>query len=116
MTMTTRSSFLDTDIVLKIGGYRGEKLLSKILCSFGYKLCIHEYLIQEELIFGDVALEQLREMIDANEITVMKVSDLTTDELNEYNSAAQLLANEMGVDLQKKRDHTAAKLQVFRIQ
>lgn len=54
MTMKTRSSFLDTDIILKIGGYRGEKLLRKILSSFGLELYIHEYLIQEELIFGDL--------------------------------------------------------------
>lgn len=110
MTKKTRSSFLDTDIIIKIGGFRGEKLLSKILCSFGYKNYIHEYLLQEELIFGDVALEQLHEMIEANGIIVMKVSDLTIDELNEYNSAAQLLANEMGVDLQKKRDHNAGEV------
>jgi len=63
MTKRIKSSFIDTDIIQKIGGYRNEKLLSKILTSFGYDLYIHEYLIQEELIFGELSIEQLRAMI-----------------------------------------------------
>ena len=63
MTKNNNSSFIDTDIILKIGGYHGEKLLRKILMSFGYKLFLHEYLLSEELIFGGSALEQLDEMI-----------------------------------------------------
>lgn len=110
MTRKTNSSFIDTDIIQKIGGYRGEKLLSKILCSFDYNLYIHEYLLQEELILGGSALEQLHDMISANKITVMKISDLTENELEEYNSAAQLLANEMGVGLEKKRDRNAGEV------
>ncbi len=110
MTRKTRSAFIDTDIILKIGGYKGEKLLRKILCSFGYNLYLHEYLVQEELIFGKLALEQLHEMIESNEITVMSVSDLNDDELNEYNSTLQLLANEMKVDLQRKRDRNAGEV------
>lgn len=63
MTKRIKSSFIDTDIIQKIGGYRNEKLLSKILTSFGYDLYIHEYLIPEELIFGELSIEQLRAMI-----------------------------------------------------
>lgn len=110
MTTKTRSSFLDTDIILKIGDYRGENFLRTILCSFDLELYIHEYLVQEELIFGELALKQLREMIREKEITVMRESDLTTDELNEYHTTVQLLANEMGVDLQKKRAHNAGEV------
>ncbi|MCK4261013.1 MAG: hypothetical protein KAX49_18705 [Halanaerobiales bacterium] len=110
MMRKTRSSLIDTDIILKIGEYRGEKLLRKILCSFGYNLYLHEYVVQEELIFGGLALEQLHEMIDSNEIIVMSVSDLNDDELNEYNSTLQLLANEMKVDLRRKRDRNAGEV------
>lgn len=55
-----------------------------MLYNFGYNLYIHEYLVNEELIFGEKALEQLREMINNKEIIVMDVGDLSNDELNEY--------------------------------
>jgi len=110
MKIKIKSSFIDTDVILKIGGYSGEKLLSKVLSSFGYNLYIHEYLIQEELIFGESLLEQLQAMISANEITVMGIADLTEIELREYNSTIQLLANEMKVDLTKKRDKDAGEV------
>lgn len=110
MAKKTKGSFLDTDIILKIGSYSGENLLKKILCSFGYNLYIHEYLIEEELMSGNKALLQLKDMISANEVIVMKVCDLTKDELREYNSTTTLLANEMDVDLGKKRDHNAGEV------
>ncbi len=110
MTKNNNSSFIDTDIILKIGGYHGEKLLRKILMSFGYKLFLHEYLLSEELIFGGSALEQLDEMIKLNEIIVMKVMDLTHSELQEYDSALKLLAGVMSVDLSKKRDKNAGEV------
>lgn len=105
-----RSSFVDTDIILKIGGYQGEELLRKILLSFGYDLYIHEYLLQEELIIGGKALEQLNKMIDSKEISIMYESDLGNQELQEYRSALGVLASEMEVDLQKKRDKNAGEV------
>lgn len=105
-----KSSFVDTDIVLKIGGYQGEKLLRKILLSFGYNLYIHEYLIQEELIIGGQAVEQLKEMIDSKEIIIMYEMNLGSQELQEYKTALGILASEMGVDLQKKRDKNAGEV------
>lgn len=110
MTKRIKSSFIDTDIIQKIGGYRNEKLLSKILTSFGYDLYIHEYLIQEELIFGELSIEQLRAMISANEITILRITDLTESELREYNATVQLLGTEMKVDLNKKRDRNAGEV------
>lgn len=105
-----RSSFVDTDILLKIGGFHGEELLKKILLSFGYDLYIHEYLLQEELIIGGKASEQLNEMIGSEEISIMYESDLDDQELQEYRSALGVLASEMEVDLQKKRDKNAGEV------
>lgn len=105
-----RSSFVDTDILLKIGGFHGEELLKKILLSFGYDLYIHEYLLQEELIIGGKASEQLNEMIGSEEISIMYESDLDDRELQEYRSALGVLASEMEVDLQKKRDKNAGEV------
>lgn len=110
MTKKINSSFIDTDIIQKIGGYHKEKLLSKILNSFGYNLYIHEYLAREELIFGDFSLQQLNAMISRKEITIIGVDDLTDVELEEYNSTVKLLANEMNVDLKKKRDRNAGEV------
>lgn len=104
MTTKTNSAFIDTNVIQKIGGYRGEELLSKILCSFGYNLYIHEYVMEEELIFGDTALKQLNDMVEKQDIVIMKVSDLSENELKEYNSAMDQLADEMKVDLTKRRN------------
>lgn len=104
MTTKTNSAFIDTNIIQKIGGYRGEELLSKILCSFGYNLYIHEYVMEEELIFGLDALKQLNDMIEKQDIVIMKVSDLSESELKEYNSAVEQLADEMKVDLTRRRN------------
>lgn len=104
MTTKTNSAFIDTNIIQKIGGYKGEELLSKILYNFGYNLYIHEYLIEDELIFGDFALKQLNSMIEKQDIVIMKASDLSETELVEYNSAIRQLADEMDVDLNKRRD------------
>jgi len=105
-----KSSYIDTDVVLRIGGYREEKLLSKILLSFGYTLYIHEYLVKEELISGGIAKEQLEEMITRKEVKIIRESDLSEVELFEYHSTLSLLAEEMGVDLQKKRDHNGGEV------
>jgi len=110
MMTKSKSLFIDTDIVIKIGGFHGDKLLKKTLMSFGYVLYLHEYLLDEELVFGESALEQLDEMIKAGEITVMKESDLDADELDEYGVALEVLAREMNVDLQKKRDRNAGEV------
>jgi len=104
MTTKTNSAFIDTNVIQKIGGYKGEELLSKILCSFGYNLYIHEYVMEEELIFGDDALKQLNKMVKQRDIVIMKVSDLSESELEEYNSAMEQLADEMEVDLNKRRN------------
>ena len=115
MTKKTKNCFIDTDIVQKLGGFKGEKLLRKVLYSFGYNLYIHEYLVNEELIFGEKALEQLRKMINNKEIIVMDVGNLSNDKLNEYLSASQLLAYEMGVDLEKKRERNAGEVKSMAI-
>lgn len=104
------NSFIDTDIVMKIGGFNGDKLLEKVLCSFGYNLFLHEYLLNEELIFEGDAREQLKEMISSHKIDIMKESELNEDESLEYNSALQLLATEMDVDLGKPRDRNAGEV------
>jgi predicted nucleic acid-binding protein len=104
------NSFIDTDIVMKIGGYTGEKLLEKVLCSFGYNLFLHEYLLNEELIFNEHAIEQLQEMINSHKIVIVKESELNKDAILEYNTALQLLATEMEVDLSKPRDHNAGEV------
>jgi len=50
MISKENSSFLDTDIIQKVGGFKREKLLSKIISSFNFDLFIHKYLVEEELI------------------------------------------------------------------
>lgn len=109
--MTKNSgSFIDTDIILKLGEYSNEMLLKKVLNSFGFDLYLHEYIMREELVFGEKSLKILNEMISLNDITVVKESDLTNSELKEYNSTLQLLASEMDVDLSKKRDRNAGEV------
>lgn len=110
MTTKTNSAFIDTNVIQKIGGFRGAELLGKVLCSFGYNLYIHEYLIKEELIFGEFALKQLMVMLEKQDIVIMKVSDLTESELEDYNSAMEKLADEMKVDLNKKRSHNLGEV------
>lgn len=110
MVNNENCSFLDTDIIQKIGGYKREKLLSKILNSFNYNLFIHEYLVVEELIFRGLAREQFDEMVAINEIFIITISNLDSDELKEYNLALSLLSKEMNVDLSKKRDRNAGEV------
>jgi predicted nucleic acid-binding protein len=108
--MKISGSFIDTDIIVKLGTYSNGEHLIKVLKSFGYNLYLHEYLMQEELIFGEGTLRILNEMITLNDVVVMKESDLSDSEFQEYNSALQLLANEMNVDLSKKRDRNAGEV------
>ncbi len=110
MTKKISNSFIDTDIIQKLGGYRSDSLLRKFLTSFGGNLFIHEYLVQEELIFRGPALDQFNQMVDEEEITVMSITSLEEDEFIEYNSTVQLLAREMDVDLSKKRDRNAGEV------
>ncbi len=105
-----RCSFLDTDIILKIGGFQKERLLSKILMSFNYKLYIHEYIVNEELILKGSAFEQFEEMVAKKEISIIGSSNLENDQLLEYTSALSLLAKEMDVDLNKRRDKNAGEV------
>ena len=58
MTKKTNSSFIDTDIIQKIGGFQGEKLLSRVLNSFEFYLFVHKYIAEEELILGGNAQDQ----------------------------------------------------------
>jgi len=108
--MNRKNALLDTDIIMKIGGFAEEKLLSKILMSFQSSLFIHEYLIQEELLTGKLALDQLNEMITNSEVTILKECDLNDNELFEYKSALSILASEMQVDLLKKRCKNAGEV------
>lgn len=103
-------SFLDTDIIQKVGGFRKEKLLRKILISFNFNLFIHKYLVDEELILKGSAREQFDQMISNGEISIMTTQDLNSDELDEYNLAISLLSKEMDVDLSKKRDKNAGEV------
>lgn len=104
MMQMSKDSFLDTDIILKIGAFRCEKFLSEILLDLGYNLYIHEYLIQKELIMQGGALNQFNKMIEAGEIIEIKVSDLNATESAEYNSTLKLLATEMCVDLSNRHE------------
>ena len=71
MTKKIKNAFIDTDIIQKIGGFRRENLLSKILMDLGYNLYIHEYLVKEELILQGNALDQFNKMISDGEIIVL---------------------------------------------
>lgn len=104
-----KGAFVDTDIIMKIGNFRGEKLLSKILLSFGYDLYIHEYLKNEELVYGGQALKQVKEMIGANELTIMYETMLNNQERHEYELALNILSAEMGVNLHRIRDKNAGE-------
>lgn len=106
----TKNSFIDTDIIMKIGGIKGQKLLKKIFLSLNCNLFIHEYVMKEELIFGSHALEQLNEMISLNEICIMSERDLSKEESEEYTQAVSLLAKDMNVDLTKKRQKNAGEV------
>ena len=110
MTKKIRNAFIDTDIIQKIGGFRRENLLSKILMDLGYNLYIHEYLVEEELILKGNALDQFNKLISDKKIIVIKDSSLGKDESTEYNSTMNLLANEMNVDLSRKRDRNAGEV------
>lgn len=104
------NAFIDTDIIIKIGGFQGERLLDKILSSYKYNLFLHEYLVEEELVFNQYALEQLDCMIKSGSIKILKECDLSKQERIEYKSTLNLLAENMGVDLKKQRDHNAGEV------
>ena len=110
MTKKIKNAFIDTDIIQKIGGFRRENLLSVILMNLGYNLFIHKYLVDEELILQGNALDQFNKMISDGEITVLEDSSLEETESIEYNSTMILLANEMNVDLSRKRDRNAGEV------
>ena len=110
MMKRSKNAFIDTDIILKIGGFRSENLLSRILMDLGYSLYIHEYLVLEELILQGNAQDQFNKMISDNEIIVMYESSLGEDESIEYNSTLNFLANQMNVDLSRKRDRNAGEV------
>ena len=110
MTKKIKNAFIDTDIIQKIGGFRAENLLSKILLDLGYNLHIHEYLVKEELILQGNALDQFNKMIADNEIIIVRESSLGEDESLEYNSTMNFLANEMNVNLSQKRDRNAGEV------
>jgi len=59
------NSLLDTDIIQKIGGFRGVPLLKKILLSFDYQLFVHSYIVNEELILDGPARSQFNEILDS---------------------------------------------------
>lgn len=115
MMKKSNSSLIDTDIIHKIGGYRKEDLLNKVLIDLGYNLYIHEYVIDEELLCGENSLRQLNEMITEEQIVIIKESDLTNEEKFNYNTALTLLAKEMNVDLSKKRDKNAGEVKSMAI-
>lgn len=110
MALKIKNSLIDADIIAKIGSFTGEKLLCKILMSLQCKLFIHEYLVNEELILPGLAKEQFLEMINMNQITIIHVSDLSSNEIIEYESASQVLATEMDIDLHKKRDRNTGEV------
>ncbi len=99
----SESAFIDTDILIKLGEFKGHSIIAKILLSFGYNLYIHEYLVNEELILGKSTIQQFSKMVSANEITVLKETDLSTEEKADYDFALKILANEMVVDITKVR-------------
>lgn len=111
MTKKSRPcSFIDTDIIIKVGNFPERKMLSEVLLSFGYELYIHEYIFHEEVIFKDSAMVQLQEMLSNGKLIIMSESDLSKDELNEYNAALQLLADELEVNLHSKRSRDAGEV------
>jgi predicted nucleic acid-binding protein len=108
--MSRKNALLDTDIVMKIGGFTEEILLSKILLSYQSNLFIHEYLIKEELVINKQAIDQLNNMISSGEVTILEECDLNDKELFEYESALKILASEMDVDLRKRRCKNAGEV------
>lgn len=108
--MSKDSSFIDTDIIYKLGEYSNENLLSKVLLSLDFNLYIHEYILSEELILKNNSKSQLDAMLSNNDITVMRLTDLDESELFEYKSTEELLAKEMNVNLSKVRDRNAGEV------
>ena len=108
--MSKDSSFIDTDIIYKLGEYSNEDLLSKVLLSLDLNLYIHEYIMSEELILKNNSKNQLEAMFSNNKISVMRLTDLNESELVEYKSTEELLAKEMNVNLSKVRDRNAGEV------
>lgn len=106
----SEDALVDTDILLKIGEFRGDGLLAKILLSLGYNLYIHEYLLREEIICGKSAKEQLERMIQSKDIIILRECDLCSAERFDYESALNLMAAAMKVNLLKPRDRNAGEI------
>lgn len=99
----SEGALVDTDILIKLSEFKGQRLTAKVLLSLGYDLFVHEYLVNEELIMGKATIEQFNRMISSNEIMILKETDLNSQEMEDYSSALKLLASKMEVDITKAR-------------
>lgn len=106
----TENSFIDTDIINKIGGFKTENLLARILNSFEYNLYIHEYVVGEELILPGPAKNQLEDMISSKDIVIVSESELSNQEQIDYELTLNVLAKELNVCLRKPRDRNLGEI------
>jgi len=90
-------ALIDTDIIIKLGVYKGRDYLYDIVKAINFDVLIHEYIKNEELLQPENAIKQVDALINDGYLKVVSKSDLNTTETTEYESTLALLESEFSI-------------------